>query len=398
MYILADANLPELDTLIAALKRQTEMPLQLERFSGRQPSAQQLAAAHVMFIRSITRVDQKLLQQAPNLRWLGSATIGTDHVDQAALAAAGVTFHSTPGVNANAVGDYVASAIAAIAIEQQQLPTGEVAIVGAGNTGRAAGQRLAGLGLSVHYYDPPALARGEQVVPVHDDWQRVLHSQVISCHVPIQRHGRYATHHLFDHAALAELKPETILVNASRGAVVAEQALIERLQHRPLTVVLDVWEHEPQMALELLQQVTLATPHIAGHSLAGKLGGSWQLLNKWLTDQQLSLQLPSLAELLASYPQGQTTVLAAPNEPNWRELAQWVLHCYDIREDDAALRATACTAEDFDRLRANYAVRRELNQLHLNTGEWALSALWQQRLAQLTFQMPNERNNYVTSI
>ncbi|MEA3587490.1 4-phosphoerythronate dehydrogenase [Pseudidiomarina sp. 1APP75-27a] len=387
MYLLADANLPELDSLVAVVARQSGLALQLERFGGRLPSAEQLARAEAMFIRSVTKVDAQLLAQAPKLRWLGSATIGTDHVDQAAVQAAGLSFHSTPGVNANAVGDYVASAAAALALQRGGLPEGEVAIVGAGNTGRAAGQRLAGLGLSVHYYDPPLLEQGSSTLAVHDDWQRVLNSQVISCHVPLQREGPHPTWHMFDAEALAQLAPGAWLINASRGPVIAEQALLNRLQQQSdLDVVLDVWEHEPQISAALLPYLQLATPHIAGHSLAGKLGGSWQLLNKWLTDQQLSLQLPSLATLLGRYPQGQIQGLRADKAPDWQQLAHWILRCYDIRKDDAALRAVPCTPAEFDALRAQYAVRSELNQLHLSTGDWADSVAWQQRLAQLTFQ------------
>lgn len=253
MHLLADANLPELDTLVAAVNRQSPGAIKLERFTGRQPDAQQLSRAEAMFIRSVTQVNQEFVRQAPNLKWLGSATIGTDHVDQASLAAAGVTFHSTPGVNANAVGDYVASAVAALALANHGLPTGEVAIIGAGNTGRAAGQRLTGLGLTVHYYDPPLCAAGQSLVEVHDDWQRVLNASVISCHVPLQRQGPYATHHLLDKNELAQLQPGTLLINASRGAVIAEQALLERLRAgADLQVVLDVWEHEPQISAQLL--------------------------------------------------------------------------------------------------------------------------------------------------
>ncbi|MGQ4276313.1 4-phosphoerythronate dehydrogenase [Pseudidiomarina sp. E22-M8] len=390
MHLLADANLPELDTLVAAVARQNPEAISLEYFNGREPSAEQLRRAEVMFIRSVTQVNKALLQQTPRLQWLGSATIGTDHVDQEAIVAAGVTFHSTPGVNANAVGDYVASAMAALALENHGLPTGEVAIIGAGNTGRAAGERLSGLGLEVHYYDPPLLANGNYQVPVHDNWQRVLNSDVISCHVPLQRQGLHATHHLIGADDLSQLRPGTVLINASRGPVVAEQALLERLKTGAnLQVVLDVWEHEPQISGELLDWVKLATPHIAGHSLAGKIGGSWQLLNKWLTDQQLSLKLPSLNELLARYPQGQIHVVSMANEPHWQDLADWILRCYDVRNDDQMLRAAPCDAASFDALRSNYAVRGELNQLHLNAGQWAERGDWQQRLAQLTFQIAN---------
>lgn len=113
-------------------------------------------------------------------------------------------------------------------------------------------------------------------------------------------------------------------------------------------------------------------------------------MKKWLTDRQLSLQLPPLTELLQRYPQGQPQKVQVEHPPGWQNLAQWILRCYDIRNDDRVLRAAPCKAETFDALRANYAVRSELNQLHLDTtGQWANTVAWQQRFAQLTFQTTN---------
>lgn len=389
MLLVADANLPGFTRLVDELNAQCETALQVETYTERQPPKALLARADALFIRSVTRVDAELLAQAPQLQWLGTATIGTDHVDVIALHAAGVRFHSCPGVNANAVGDYVASAIAALSLAQDALPTGEVAIIGAGNTGRSAGQRLTGLGLNVHYYDPPLAAAG--VAEVHADWQRVLRSQVVSCHVPLTVQGEHPTRHLFDAKALGEFaggEQGKLLINASRGPVVAEQALAEVIAGgAQLQAVLDVWEHEPATKTEVIELLALATPHIAGHSFAGKLGGSWQLLKKWLTDQGLALQLPSFQQFLQGYPEGQAVVQQAPDEPDWRTLCRWILQVYDIRKDDQLLRRTARQPAAFDALRRDYAVRAELSQLHLQAGAWAQTQRWQKCLTELTFQI-----------
>ncbi|RUO56109.1 MULTISPECIES: 4-phosphoerythronate dehydrogenase [Pseudidiomarina] len=389
MLLVADANLPGFTRLIEVLNTQASTPLEVSTYSERQPPMELLARADALFIRSVTTVDAGLLAHAPNLKWLGTATIGTDHVDRPALKAAGIRFHNCPGVNANAVGDYVVSAVAALSLQNGSLPNGEVAIVGAGNTGTAAGQRLTGLGLKVHYYDPPLVAQG--ATHVHADWQRVLASQVISFHVPLVTKGEHATHHLFDARALETFtasEQKKMLINASRGPVIDEQALLTHLREdTQLQVVLDVWEHEPQLHEEVVKRVSLATPHIAGHSFAGKLGGSWQLLKKWLTDQGLALQLPSFQRFLQSYAQGQSRLQHAPQAPDWQTLAHWVLQVYDIRQDDQLLRQTGLTATEFDALRRNYAVRAELSQLHLQTGTWAQDENWRKRLTQLTFQI-----------
>lgn len=388
MLLVADANLPGFSRLIDQLNEQSATALEVMLYDQRQPPASMLAKADALFIRSVTKVDAHLLSQAPQLTWLGTATIGTDHVDLDAVAAAGIHFHSCPGVNANAVGDYVASAVAALSLDHGGLPEGEVAIIGAGNTGRAAGQRLSGLGLDVHYYDPPLVQQG--VPNVHDDWQRVLAAQVVSCHVPLLRQGEHPTYHMLSNDELAEFAHDTktkFLINASRGPVIDEQALLARLKKsQNLRVALDVWEHEPKLNPELVERVAYATPHIAGHSFAGKLGGSWQLLKKWLTDQGLALQLPSFQSFLQSYEQGQAISIDAASEPSWQQLAAWLLQVYDIRQDDQLLRSSNIDPAAFDALRRNYAVRPELSQLHLQAGRWAQSDAWPERLAQLTIQ------------
>lgn len=387
MHILADASMPQVAVLVEHLQAQG-LALTLETFHGRQPSAAQLAAADIMMIRSITRVDAQLLQQAPNLRWLGTATIGTEHVDAAACAAAGVTFVSTPGVNARAVGDYVASAVANFALERQQLPQGEVAIVGAGHTGQAAGARLQGLGLPVHYYDPPLLAQG--IKSVHNNWQRVLNSAVISLHVPLTTSGEQPTQHLLNTQTIQQLPAGCLLINASRGPVIEEQALLQAMQqHQPLHVVLDVWEHEPEINQQLLPWLHYATAHIAGHSLAGKVGGSLQLFERWLQfafGDNHQWQLPPLNALLQPWPHAiEPRVWQQAAAPTWQMLASWVRGIYDIRNDDKQLREQVVDSASFDAFRKTYQARPELSCGMVHGGDWLADSHWQQRLSQLSF-------------
>lgn len=395
MQLLADASMPlvtELAHRFSDALQQQGVALTLTTFQDRQPSPEQLAQADFLMIRSITKVDAELLQQAPQLKWIGTATIGTEHVDAAACQAAGIDFVSTPGVNANAVGDYVASAVSCIALEQGNLPRGEVAIIGAGHTGRAAGQRLSGLGLHVHYYDPPLLQREGTSAPVdvHADWHRVLASDVISCHVPMTKAGEYPTYHLFTQASIAALPDNCILINASRGAVIEEQALRAAMQcGQRLHVVLDVWEHEPQVAADLFPWLRYATAHIAGHSVAGKVGGTRRLfseLAQWLKHAELTSELPPLSELMQPWPEAVRMYRWQSNEPpTWQMLASWVRDIYDIRIDDKLLRQATPEPATFDALRRNYSARAELSQGTVAGGSWLAQEAWQVRLRQLTF-------------
>ena len=358
MQILVDANVPLAEQLCALAC--AEQPLHVEYFSARQPSAEQLAKAQVLWVRSVTRVDAQLLAQAPNLQWVASATIGTEHVDEAALAAAGIAFSHTPGVNAQAVGDYVLSAVAALSLAHGHLPRGEVAIIGAGHTGRAAGERLAALGLTVHYYDP--LVADQAVTAgalAHADWQRVLQSALISCHVPLTQTGPHATYHMFDQQQIAQLRPDCWFINASRGAVVNEAAVRRAIVNgQRIQWVFDVWEFEPQVAVDLLPHIALATAHIAGHSVAGKVGASLQLAQQLRQRFGSGPELPQLQQLLAPW-QLPRSRLSKPSK-DWQLLASAVLELYDIRVDDQQLRSHGLTAAGFDALRRNYHPRVEL--------------------------------------
>ncbi|RUO65730.1 4-phosphoerythronate dehydrogenase [Pseudidiomarina planktonica] len=386
MNILADANIPQVEKLF-------EQFGQVNLFSSRQPPSEQLADAQVLLVRSVTQVNSALLQQAPKLTFVGTATIGVEHVDQAALQQRHIQFASAPGANAAAVGNYVLSATVEMLLAQGkcELPTGNAVIIGAGHTGTAAGKRLSGLGYQVSYYDPPLLADNNAARPVgcdlHADWQRVLEADLISCHVPLQDEGQYPTRHLWQADSLQQLKSDCLFINASRGAVVAEQDLLQTLAANGPMVTLDVWEHEPQLNSELVAQVALATPHIAGHSLEGKVGGAYSLYGTFCKVQKCSPEL-SLQALL---PKANQSVIEIAVPPDLQTLATWLRAIYDIRNDDKLLRDSELTAAAFDNLRKNYQVRRELSVQsvtgELLQGDSGGAKKWRQRFEYMGFHV-----------
>ena len=356
MNIVADRNIPALSTLLSGAGN-------LHFFSEREPPPELLANADALLVRSITQVNKELLEKAPKLTFVASATIGTEHIDSQALAEKGIAFAHAPGANAASVGEYVLCAVLQWLNGQNidSLADLDVAIVGAGHTGQAAGQRLQALGMNVHYYDPPLSKKGEKAV--HDHWQRVITADIISCHVPLTRGDEYPTHHLFEHTALQSLHENQLLINASRGSVIDNVALLERAQQgeRPF-IVLDVWEGEPKVLKPLVDYVDIATPHIAGHSLEGKVGGAIMVANALLQHFQLETNYDKRA------------VLPSPSWPTidaeqlWpiSSLLSWVRQHYDIMEDDTLFRRHAQTNEGFDNLRKKYrkeSPRREfINQ------------------------------------
>jgi len=359
VQIVADQNIPALSSLLTDAGS-------LSLYAERQPPAHLLAEAEVLLVRSVTRVDEALLAQAPRLKFVATATIGTEHLDLAALAERGIAVASAPGANADSVGEYVLTAVLAHYQRRQQLATladKEVAIIGAGNTGRATGRRLAALGLTVHYYDPPLLQKG--AVPpgleVHDHWQRVLNSDIISCHVPLVTAGPHPTHHLLDIEALQSLHSGHLLINASRGAVIDNQALLTCCEQGDCPgLILDVWEGEPAIAVALLEHVSIATPHIAGHSAEGKVGGALKVAEALYA----FLQRPFTADADSVLPACPWPTFDATQIASLEDLAALALHRYDIWRDDALMRRDGGTAAGFDQLRKQYRKdnpRRQFN-------------------------------------
>ncbi len=264
MRILADENIPVVDAFFADQGS-------IRRLPGRAIDRAALAEVDVLLVRSVTEVSRAALAGSP-VRFVGTCTIGTDHLDLDYFAEAGIAWSSAPGCNARGVVDYVLGCLLAMAeVRGADLAERTYGVVGAGQVGGRLVEVLRGLGWKVLVCDPPRQARepdGEFV-----SLERLLaEADVISLHTPLNRDGEHPTRHLLDEPRLAALRPGTWLVNASRGAVVDNQALRRLLEGgADLEVALDVWEGEPQADPELAARCLIATPHIAGYSLEGKL-------------------------------------------------------------------------------------------------------------------------------
>jgi len=363
MQIIADENIPCVAKAFASLGDVTLLP-------GRGMQAEQVRAADVLLVRSVTRVDARLLAGS-NVQFVGSATIGFDHIDRAYLQQQGIGFSTAPGSNATSAAEYVVSALLALAVQQGFDPAGRtVGIIGCGNVGSRVRQKLAALGMNCLVNDPPLQAQGG-----HDDFvdlDTVLRADVVTVHVPYTREGPYPTHHLVDAALLERLRPGAVFINTARGAVADNAALDVLLESRfDLSVVLDVWEGEPDISMSLLGKVQLGTPHIAGYSLDGKLRGT-EMIYRAACEH---FNRPLLWQVADDLPAGLSLDLRELRAaPLLAKLQAAVFACYDIRQDDASLREQlALPAADrpsrFDRLRKEYPVRREFPQSSIITGE-----------------------------
>ena len=363
MKILADQNMPLVEEYFAHLGHVT-------RFDGRSLTAEQLKGVDILLIRSVTPINEALLRFADQLKFVGTATIGTDHVDQDALAKRNIAFTNAPGCNAVAVAEFVISALCALSQQYHfELSDKVVGIVGVGNIGIRLHRKLQAIGIKTLLCDPFVQEQYPELQFVELS-QLFQQADVISFHVPLIKDGPHATKHLLNEQTLSSLKPNAIVINASRGDVIDNLALNAYLsephQHH---VVLDVWENEPTINTQLLDKVDFASVHIAGHTLEGKARGTQMLY------QALSAQLDTPAELQLSdfLPTPAITNMTVSASFEVKNLPQLVHSVYDIRRDDGIVRAEL-QKKGFDFLRKNYPIRREFSALTLEcaTDEQAL--------------------------
>ena len=239
---------------------------------------QAVRCADALFVRTRTNINKELLSGS-NVRFVATATIGFDHIDQDYCREAGIHWISCPGCNAQAVCDYVEEAITSIKSDKSELTVG---VIGYGHVGKLVARMAEKRGYKVLLSDPP-LGIGlslEQLAPQCD---------VLTFHTPLTREGEYPTYHLCDANILRRCKPGTLIINAARGGVIDEQALLSQLstlvqrsrsfermrdKNSQLSTAIDCWDGEPKLNQELLKKVNLASFHIAGYSIQGKMNAS----------------------------------------------------------------------------------------------------------------------------
>ncbi|WP_350260940.1 4-phosphoerythronate dehydrogenase PdxB [Pantoea sp. BJ2] len=367
MKILVDENMPYARELFSRTGDVLAVP-------GRPLPEAELQDASGLMVRSVTKVNAALLAGTP-VKFVGTATAGTDHIDEASLAAAGISFSAAPGCNAIAVVEYVFSSLLLLAERDGfALRDRTVGIVGVGNVGGRLQKRLQAWGVKTLLCDPPRADRGDQET-FHSLDDLVAQADILTFHTPLFKDGPYKSWHLADAALLMALKPNTILINACRGAVVDNAALLAVLKMRhDLSVVLDVWEPEPDLSLDLLDKVDIATAHIAGYTLEGKARGTTQVFEAWC-DFIGQPQQVALESLLPAPEFGSVTLRGKLDQPTLKRLVHLV---YDVRRDDAPLRKVAAKSGEFDRLRKQYQERREWSSLQVHCDDAETAAMLNQ--------------------
>lgn len=371
MKILYDDNMPFAEDVFPSLG-------DASAFNHQALADIDLASVDAMMIRSTSKIDQARVGQLSSCQFLATATAGYNHLDLAALSAAKIDTFIAAGCNATSVSEYALSGVLYALLARGDIQASDpvsilqgfrVGVVGLGQVGRRVMAKFSALGMIVDAYDPPrALAENR---PEWNDLAAILSCDIICLHAPLVKNGPYPSWHLFDEQVLAQLSPRQILLNAGRGEVVDNHALL-RLAQQGLTptLILDVWEDEPDILTELIEYCLIATPHIAGHSLEGKTRGTFMLYD-WLATQTQQAIVHQMADFL---PNHDVSLICSDESLTVESLSTLVWTIYDIAFDHSEFVSNMAQSPCFALLRKQYrqprpnsdiAVRREFDTAHV---------------------------------
>lgn len=323
-----------------------------------------LLQADALMVRSTIQVNSNLLYGS-NIKFVGSATAGTEHIDRDWLTKNDITFISAPGSNAVAVVEYVLSALLWLAKRDNfKLCDKIVGIIGDGNIGSQLNQRLKILGVETLLCDP-FKTNNNKYIKYYPLETLVSRANILTFHTPLTIEGPYSTWHLVDDNLLTALPDRCIIINTCRGPVIDNTALLCALRKgKNISVILDVWENEPNILLPLLSYVDIGTAHIAGYTLEGKMRGTIHLFNKYSQFIGHTKQINPISLL-------PVPIITSINLHGcFNEELLHLLSCmmYDIRFDDIQLRRII-NLNNFDQLRENYYTRREWSSLFVNSDD-----------------------------
>ncbi|WP_348666457.1 4-phosphoerythronate dehydrogenase [Arsenophonus symbiont of Ornithomya chloropus] len=356
MKILIDENITYAKQLFQKIGEVKTIP-------GRLISKSIVKNFDALMVRSVTPVNETLLDNT-NVKFVGTATSGFEHLDKKWLKKAGITFTTATGCNAISVVEYVFSALLTIAQDHCfDLREKTVGILGVGNIGNLLNKYLKIWGVHTLLYDPP-LANITKNNKKFCSLKKIINeAEILTFHPALNKSKDYSSYHLLDEELLEAIPTGRILINTSRGSVFNNQILFNKLTNgKKIYIILDVWENEPFFLLPLLTYTTIATPHIAGYSLEGKIRGTLHIFNEFKkflgkTKNETVIDLLPIAEFNQINFNGKLT------QENLKRLIHLV---YDIRRDDACLRNFAHIDGTFDHLRKYYPKRREWSSLTVN--------------------------------
>jgi len=339
MKILADASLPGLNEAFPK-------PFKLSQYHSNDELIRLLDNQDILLCRANTKINRDLIKQNTSLKYIATASSGSDHLESNYLESLNIQILDAKGCNATAVADYVVSTIAYL--EQHHLMPGKKAgVIGLGHVGSIVFKRLQAAGFDVLCYDP--LKANEESTFNSCKKEELMSCNLLCIHAELHSNPPHPSVNLIDESFLAELKPGTVLINASRGGVVAENALLNT--PTPLIYCTDVFLNEPEVNPDVINKATLCTPHIAGHSIEAK----------YKAVSLISEQIHQLAQL----PVPQITFPSMPNQLPLNDNKTWqehLLSIYDPSKETLELKKGIDKKSCFLSLRKKHTVRHDFSQ------------------------------------
>jgi len=347
MKFVVDDKIPYIKGALEAFGEVIYLP-------GAKTTADVVRDADAIVTRTRTKCNEDLLKGS-SVKFIATATIGFDHIDTNYCAEAGIEWTNAPGCNSKSVEQYVASTLFVLAEKHGfELKGKTIGVVGVGQVGSKVARFCEIIGMKVLLNDPPReRAEGSEKFVSLKEIQG--QADFITIHVPLNMEGEDATFHLADENFFNNLPKKPFVFNSCRGEVVDSNAAKVAIKENKINgLVLDCWENEPDIDLELLAACDIATPHIAGYSKDGKANGtsmSIQAISRFFGLGADDWTCPNI-----ELPEQTNIQLDGFMCTEEQILAKAILSTYDIRHDDAALRANT---KDFEKLRGDYPVRRE---------------------------------------
>jgi len=333
MKIVVDRNIPFIGKPLETIGQTVMLP-------GAEISPEVMTDADILITRTRTRCDASLLHSS-KCRFIGTATIGTDHIDLPYCSSRGITVANAPGCNAPAVAQWVLAAIQSHIGTTRSMSDVTLGVIGAGHVGSILIRWAEGLGMRVLVNDPPLQAVNPKAHTYSTLADLAHECDVITVHTPLTHTGPHPTYHLINSDFISTLEHAPLLLNAARGPVTDTCALIDGLESGLIGAVgIDCWEGEPHINPQLLSQAFIATPHIAGYSRQGKIRATQMVLDA------LSRHLNLTTPLLADAPD----ISPVPGIITLDQIS------YDILADTRALRSSPTR---FESLRNDYHLREE---------------------------------------
>lgn len=315
---------------------------------GRDITPEIVKDADALIVRTRTNCNKDLLNNSA-VKFIGTATIGYDHIDTNYCEQNHIFWTNAPGCNSGSVCQYIASVLVSISTHYGiDLKTKTIGVIGAGHVGAKVIKAAKLLGMNVLVNDPPLLLSGNKEYDFCSLVYLLQHSDFVDIHVPYTASGEFATHHLCNNDFISRMKDGAVLINSSRGAVADNQAVLTALtNNKLLTAVLDVWENEPDINRELLNRVFIGTPHIAGYSVDGKANATMQIVRS--LSKFFNLGLDNWTPDTSEY---QGFLLNYDNVADFESVTQ----SYNVLADSQLLKSSP---EKFEYFRENYPTRRE---------------------------------------